>query len=70
LQLWDCFRDTHKHKLFLIKQSPAASFYSLPMIAECSVVRSLQFVTPTFTVIFSLCHKKPRVEMGAVLIAI
>ena len=53
---------------FYIKQPLATNFYPLPMIAESFNIRSLQLVSPTFTVIFSSFHKKPKVEMDTILI--
>jgi hypothetical protein len=68
LQLLGLFYTYPQTQTFFIKQSLAANFYSLPMIAECSVERSLQFVTPTFTVIFSsIPLKKPKANKRATL---
>ena len=52
------FGAVFKHKHFSIQTTPAASFYLLPMIAKCSHKSILQFISSTFTVIFSLITLK------------
>ena len=53
-----------------LKNTRATNFYSLPMIAESFRFHILQIVSSTFTVISSLFHKKPKVEMGAIILSI
>ncbi|MDR2802114.1 MAG: hypothetical protein LBB31_02720 [Prevotellaceae bacterium] len=69
LRLAEVFCCLQTQTFYYTKYFLAAIFYSLPMIAEKFNSPFLQFGSSTFTVIFSLFHKKPKVEMGAVFIA-